>query len=335
MAKKMTKYRQYTIETTVDAEDILSAVLNDTGIEGIEITDSKPWSKEELDEIFVDEVPLNPDIPQGVAYVSFYLSEEDDTRQILEDVRLALEDMKTWADVPYGSLEITSTEIKDEDYLNSWKQYFHSFDIELEGNIPCGKKHVYIIPSWEEDPDRITSDDTIVLHMDPGTAFGTGAHETTKLCIQALAKNVTKGTDILDLGTGSGILSIAALKFGASRLIGTDLDVNAIPAVKDNFEKNGLSDSDFHLVIGDVVTDESIRKEVGKDHDIVVANILPVVLIPLTSVMKELVRPGGLIIYSGILTEKAPDVIKALEDNGFTLKRKDILGEWCALTATL
>ncbi len=220
------KYRRFTIETTTDAEDILSAVLSEAGIDGIEIADSIPWSRKELDEIFVDEVPVNTDIPAGTAYISFYVSEEKDGDLILSEVTAALKDMASWADVPCGSLRINVSEIEDEDYLNSWKEFFHSFDIELIGDVPCGMKHMRIIPSWEDDSPQDIPEDTIVLHMDPGTAFGTGAHETTKLCIQSLAEHVKAGANILDLGTGSGILSVAALKFGAGRAIGTDLDVN-------------------------------------------------------------------------------------------------------------
>ena len=325
------KYRRFTIETTTEAEDILSAVLSEAGISGIEIADSLPWSKEELDEIFVDEVPVNKDIPAGIAYISFYASEEEDSDRLLSEVRDALADMTAWTDVPCGSLRINVSEIEDEDYLNSWKEFFHSFDIGLQGDTPCGMRHMRIIPSWEDEPSQVVPEDTIVLHMDPGTAFGTGAHETTKLCIQSLANQITAGADILDIGTGSGILSIAALKFGAGHALGTDLDVNAIPAVKDNFEKNGLSPSDFKLIIGDVVTDAAVRKQAGSGHDIVVANILPVVLIPLTGVMKDMVRPGGIVIYSGILNEKAPDVIRVLEENGFNITESRSLGEWCVI----
>ena len=323
------KYTKYTIETTTEAEDLLSASLSEIGIEGIEITDSTPWSREELDEIFVDEVPVDPDIPEGVAYVSFYLSEEDDRDAILKDLRSVLDELLCFSEIPCGPLKVTSDDIADEDYLNSWKDYFHAFDIELKGG-----RVMRITPSWEEDASSGgTGDDTILIRMDPGTAFGTGAHETTKLCIKALDRYVSDGSDILDLGTGSGILSIAAFRFGASRIIGTDLDTNTIPAVEDNMEKNALKDAPFRLIIGDVVSDAALRSEIGNAHDIVVANILPVVLVPLSSVVRELVRPGGIIIYSGILIEKAPEVKRALEENGFGILEENDLGEWCALVA--
>ena len=318
-------YTQFKIETTVDAEDIVAAVLSDCGIEGIEIQDSKPWTREELDEIFVDEVPLNKDIPEGTAFIAFYLSEEDDKERLLTEIRSALEDMKAWIEIPYGPLSISSSDIKDEDYINSWKQYFHAFSIELEG-----KRKLGIIPSWEESADIAESSD-ILIHIDPGTAFGTGAHETTKLCIMALSKYVRQGSRILDIGTGSGILSMAAFKLGAVQIAATELDKNAIPAVKENLEKNDLADADFRLVMGDLVTDPDCRKDVGNDYDIVVANILPIVLIPLTSVMKELVKPSGILIYSGILTEKAPAVRQALKENGFDIIEEKQMGEWCAI----
>ncbi len=318
------EYRQFTITTTTDAEDIISAVLSDTGINGIEISDSVPWTKEELDEIFVDEVPVDTSIPEGVAYISFYLSCDEDINTILGNVRDALNDMKTWADIPCGPLSISEKTIHEEDYINSWKAFFHAFDIDFED----GKK-MSIIPSWEEDSVSVSTD--LVLHIDPGTAFGTGAHETTKLCIKALEKYTADGMSVLDLGTGSGILSMAAFKFGAAKITGTDVDVNAIPAVKDNFTKNDLSDADFRLLIGNVVSDEAFRREAGADYDIVVANILPIVLKPLTPVMSDMVKSGGLVIYSGILTEKAPEVSQVLKDNGFSIIEQTEMGEWCAI----
>ncbi len=320
-------YSKFSIRTTVEAEDILAAVLSDCGIEGLEIADSRPWTKEELDEIFVDEVPVNKDIPEGEALVSFYLSEDDDKQKILSDVRLALEDMRAWAEVPCGTLDISSSDIKDEDYLNSWKEYFHAFTIELKGGRKLG-----ILPSWEES-DEIKAQSDILIHIDPGTAFGTGAHETTKLCIMELSEYVKDGCRVLDIGTGSGILAMAALKLGAKETAATELDDNAVPAIKENFEKNSLANADFRLVMGDLVSDPAARRSIGGGYDIVVANILPVVLIPLTPVMKELVRKGGTVIYSGILTEKAPAVKQTLIDNGFNVIGIKELGEWCAIIA--
>lgn len=323
----MMKYTRFDIKTTVEAEDIVSAVLAGCGIEGIEITDSKPWTKEELDEIFVDEVPVNKDIPEGAAIISFYLSEDDDKSSMLSAVRQALEDMRAWIEIPYGSLEISSSDLKDEDYINSWKQYFHAFSIDLYGERRLG-----IIPSWEESQD-IAEQSDILIHIDPGTAFGTGAHETTKLCIIALSKYITENCRILDVGTGSGILAMAAFLMGAGQIAATELDNNAIPAVKENFEKNGLKDADFRLVMGNLVSEPSVRKYIGNGYDIIVANILPTVLVPLTPVIKDMVKPGGCIIYSGILTEKAPAVRQTLIENGFDIIEENELGEWCEITA--
>lgn len=320
------KYTKYTIETTTEAEDYISAALDAAGIEGIEIEDSVPWTKEELDEIFVDEVPVNTNIPEGHALVSFYLEEDKDRDAYLTGVREAIEEMRALTDVDFGTLNIISDDIEDEDYLNSWKQFFHAFEIELANDTTLG-----IIPSWEEEKTPLGSD--IILHIDPGTAFGTGAHETTRLCIIKLSKYLEKGMKVLDLGTGSGILAMTALKLGAGCVRGTELDKNAIPAVAENFDKNGLKDADFELLMGDVVSDEAFRKKTGSGYDLVVANILPVVLTPLTGVMHEMVKSGGLVIYSGILTEKAPDVIRTLEDNNYEILEQQELGEWCVLVS--
>ena len=318
------KYIRYTVETTNEAEDIVCAVLSEAGIEGLEISDSLPWSRKELDEIFVDEVRAYEEVPEGMAYVSFYLEDDDKRQELLQSAKDALEDLRSLTETDCGSLSLTSDELEDEDYLNSWKQFFHSFEIDFDD----GKK-MSIVPSWEEDPGEDDSD--ILLHIDPGTAFGTGAHETTKMCIILLEKYLEDGMSVLDIGTGSGILSMSALKFGASRATGTELDAAALPAVEDNFRKNGLSDSGFRVIMGDVVTSTDARREAGSGYDMVIANILPPVLIPLTDVMAEMVKAGGYVLYSGILTEKAPDVIRALETNRYEILEKRELGEWCAI----
>lgn len=323
------EYTKYTIKSTVEAEDMLSALFSECGIGGIEIEDSTPWTKEELDEIFVDEVPVNKDIPEGEAHISFYLSEEDDKGKILSDIRASIEELRAVSPVSFGSLDFTSSEIKDEDYINSWKQYFHAFTIDLAGGRKLG-----IMPSWEEDADiRDMSD--ILINIDPGTAFGTGAHETTKLCITELSRHVKDGAKILDVGTGSGILAMAAFRMGAGRILATEVDKNSPEVAAANMEKNGLADSDFTLLMGDITHDEGLRRKLGKDYDVIVANILPIVLIPLTEVIGGMLSSDGILIYSGILTEKAPAVRQALEDNGFVIIREDTMGEWCAIVSKL
>ena len=222
------KYNRYTIETTTVAEDVIISALDDLGVEGAQIEDKIPLSEDELAGMFVDIMPSVGE-DDGRAYVSFYLDASRDNTALLNDVRAELEDMKSYLNV--GSCDITVTETEDVDYLNNWKKYFHQFYID----------DILFIPSWEkaETPDNAA----LTIHIDPGTAFGTGMHETTQLCIRALRKYVKKGCRMLDVGTGSGILAILAYKFGATDITGTDLDICAKDAVADNMASNGLADS--------------------------------------------------------------------------------------------
>ncbi len=317
------RYKKYSIKIKTEAEDIVCASLSEAGIVSLEIEDSLPWTKEELDEIFVDEVPVN-DIPEGIAYVSFYLEEGEDEKKLLAAAMGAIEELKGYSDIGEGTIEASQTE--DADWINKWKDFFRPFYIDIEGGRKVG-----VIPSWEDDKSMDDAD--ILLHIDPGTAFGTGAHETTRLCIRELSKYVKKDSRVLDLGTGSGILSMAAFKLGAGRVRATDVDINALPAVEDNFEKNGLKGADFKLEIGDVLSDGDLRKKLGDKYDILVANILPPVLIPLCGHIGEFVKEKGMVIFSGILTEKKGPVIKALKDAGCRIKDENEDGEWSSLTA--
>ncbi len=319
------RYKKYSIKIKAEAEDIVCAALCEAGVTSLEIEDSIPWTKQELDEIFVDEVPVN-DIPEGLAYISFYLEENEDEKRLLAGAMAALEELKTYSDIGEGSISTSLTE--DADWINKWKDFFSSFCIDIEG----GKK-MAVIPSWEDDDSYKDAD--IRLNIDPGTAFGTGAHETTRLCIKELSKYVKDGCRVLDLGTGSGILSMAALKLGAGNVRATDVDVNASPAVEDNFEKNGLKEADFRLYIGDVLSDEGLRKEIGGGYDILVANILPPVLIPLCGFIREFLKDGGTVIFSGILTEKKDPVVKALKEAGCRILSENEDGEWSSVTSLL
>ena len=312
------KYIRYTIETTTVAEDLIISMLDDLGVWGAQIEDGIPLSEDELRGMFVDIMPPQKE-DDGSALVSFYLEADSDHEQLLEDIRAELEDMKTYLNV--GSCAITKSETEDEDYLNNWKKYFHQFYID----------DILFIPSWEDTKEDENA--KLVIHIDPGTAFGTGMHETTQLCIRALRKHVNPGCRVLDVGTGSGVLSILAYKFGAKDIVGTDLDICAEAAVKDNMAANGLADAGFRLIIGNLIDDDAVIKQVGDGYDIVVANILAEVLIPLMPQGIKCLKPGGIYIMSGIIDDKEETVVKACRDNGLEVIDVTRQGEWVGVTA--
>ena len=317
------KYKRYTIETTTVAEDIIISMLDDLGVEGAQIEDKIPLSEDELKGMFVDIMPDDLTPGQGdddKAYVSFYLDAAEDHEELLSLIRAEIDDMKSYLNV--GSCAISVSETADEDFLNNWKQYFHQFYID----------DILFIPSWEkvENPDH----NGMTIHIDPGTAFGTGMHETTQLCIRALRKYVKPGCRMLDVGTGSGVLSVLAYKFGAGEITGTDLDTCAEAAVEDNMAANGLADKGFRLIIGNLIDDENTRKEVGDGYDIVVANILAEVLIPLLPAGIKCLKPGGIYIMSGIIEDKEEAVVAACREHGLEILEVNRQGEWVNVTAS-
>lgn len=324
--RKYMKYNKYTITTTTEAEDVVSASLMELGIEGVEIEDKVPLTDQDKAAMFVDILP-ETEADDGAAYLSFYLDADEDNSQLLESVRNELEDIKSYMNA--GECTITCTELQDTDYLNNWKQYFHQFYINAES--PDEGPDILIVPSWEEVKEE--DKDKLIIHIDPGTAFGTGMHETTQLCIRALRKYVDKDTRLLDVGTGSGILSIMAYKFGAASATGTDLDPCTIEAVQDNMESNGLSEAGFKLIIGNIIDSEEIQDEAGYDFDIVTANILAEVLIPLTPVIAKHIKSGGIYITSGIIDDKEQAVAEAVRAAGFEILKIDHQGEWVGITA--
>ncbi len=321
------KFNKYTIKTTTEAEDIISSTLMELGIEGVEIEDKIPLSDQEKAAMFVDILPQTED-DDGVAYLSFYLDADEDNEPVLENVRSELEDLKSFMDI--GECTIIATQLQDTDYINNWKQYFHQFYIQ--GDKSKGEEDILIVPSWEDVKPE--DNDKMIIHIDPGTAFGTGMHETTQLCIKQLRKYVTKDTALLDVGTGSGILSIMAYKFGAESAVGTDLDPCAIEAVQDNMEKNGLDEAGFKLIIGNIIDSKEIQDEVGYGkYDIVAANILAEVLIPLTPVIIHQLKPGGIYITSGIIEDKEQAVVDAVKAAGLEVLEVNHQGEWVNVTA--
>ena len=314
------KWNKYTLKTRTEAEDLISSMMQDAGIEGIEIEDKTPLSERDKEQMFVDILPEGPE-DDGVAYISFYLEPEDDQAEMLRKVQEGLDEIRSWG-VDVGEATITASETEDKDWINNWKEFFHQFYVD----------DILIKPSWEEVSP--TDRDKLLIQIDPGTAFGTGMHETTQLCIRQLRKYLTPETVLLDVGTGSGILSIISLKLGAKRAVGTDLDPCALEAVKENIEVNGIDPASFEMMIGNIITEQEVQDRVGYGcYDIVVANILAEVLVPLTPVILARLKPGGIYITSGIIDDKEELVVQTVKDCGLTVLEVTHQGEWVSVTA--
>ena len=313
------KWNRFTIKTKTEAEDVLISALADIGIEGVEIQDKQPLTETDKEQMFVDIMPEGP-ADDGIAYLNFYLEEDTEVAPVLENVRAVLEEVRGYMDIGEGT--ITESETEDKDWINNWKEFFHQFYVD----------DILIVPSWEEIKEE--DKDKMILHIDPGTAFGTGMHETTQLVIRQLKKFVTKDTQMLDVGTGSGILGIVALKLGAAHVVGTDLDPCAIPAVADNKEANGIQDETFDMLIGNIIDSKEVQDTVGYEkYDIVTANILADVLVPLTPVIVNQMKKGAYYITSGILDVKEDVVVQAVKEAGLTLVEVTHQGEWVSVTA--
>lgn len=313
------KWNKFRLKTTAEAEDIVSSMLMDLGIQGVEIEDKVPLTAADKEQMFVDILP-ETEVNDGVAYLSFYLDEEGDAGQILADVRSALEELSAWTDVGEGSIEESQTE--DLDWMNNWKQYFHQFYVD----------DILIIPSWEDVKPE--DSEKMVIHIDPGTAFGTGMHETTQLCIRQIRKYVTDQTRILDVGCGSGILGMLALKFGAAYSVGTDLDPCAVEATHENMQVNGIRPDQYQVMIGNIINDPAVQEKVGCErYDIVAANILADVLVELTPVVVSRMKPGGIYITSGIIDDKEQTVVEAVKRAGLEVMEVTYQGEWVCVTA--
>ena len=313
------KWNQFRLKTTTEAEDIVSSMLADLGIEGVQIEDKIPLTQSDKEQMFVD---ILPDMPEddGCAYLTFYLDEEVDKHEMLLKVRQELEEMRSYLNV--GDCTIEESQTEDVDWVNNWKQYFHQFYID----------DILVIPSWENVEAK--DSDKMVIHIDPGTAFGTGMHETTQLCIRQLKKYVTKDTEILDVGCGSGILGMLALKFGAKHSVGTDLDPCAIDATYENMDNNEISRDQYEVMIGNIIDDKEVQDKVGYEkYDIVAANILADVLVPLTPVIIHQLKKGGIYITSGIIEDKEEVVVEAVKKAGLEVLEVNHQGEWVSVTA--
>ena len=327
------RWMRYRIKTKSEAEDIIISTLYDIGLEGAQIEDKIPLTPLEKEQMFVDILPDAQD-DDGIAYLNFFVEmtddgnvllegEETDPQSLCEQIKSELDELREFnLDIGEGTVELESTE--DIDWINNWKKYFHQFYID----------DILVIPSWEEVPEQ--DKDKMILHIDPGTAFGTGMHETTQLCIRQLRKFINPETVILDVGTGSGILGILSLMMGAKHIVGTDLDPCAEPAVYDNLKNNNIDAAEFDLIIGNIITEKEIQDKVGYEkYDIVVANILADVLVPLTPVIVAQMKRGAAYITSGILNDNDKEfrVKDAMTAAGLEVVETTYQGEWVSVTA--
>lgn len=314
------KWIRFTLDTHTDAVDMLSYMLDEIGVEGIEIEDHVPLSEEDKKKMFVDILP-DPEENDGSAKVHFYMEPENcDLEKIMLQVQDIFQEVKSFCNIGKGTVSLSETE--DKDWINNWKTFFKPFR---------AADNIVIKPTWEDYTKENEKD--ILIEIDPGVAFGTGSHETTKLCIQALSKYTKTGDSVLDVGCGSGILSIAALKLGAGHATAIDIDDVAVKVAAENMEVNHIAPDQYTLFAGDLITNSYLKVKAGTGHDIVVANILADVIIPLTGVIRPHLKKGGLYITSGIINTKEAEVREALERNGFEILSLEYMKEWCCFIA--
>ena len=312
------KWDKYTIDTTTEAEDFISMMLSENGIEGIEIEDNVPLTKEETGEMFIDFPPeLPPD--EGKSKVSFYLEAGEDHTETLKAVRIGLEQLRSMVEI--GSGDITSSQTEDIDWINNWKQFFQSFYID----------DILIKPTWE--PLKVEDINKFLIEIDPGISFGTGKHETTQLCIRQIRKYLKEGERVLDVGCGSGILSIAALKLGAGSVVGTDVDGDCITSTHENMTVNHLAENSGEFYVGNLIDDKAFQEKIGTGYDLVVANILADIIIPMAPALYQCTKEQGVLITSGIIDFKENEVKEALEQAGFEILEVNHQGEWVNVTA--
>lgn len=314
------KWMKFTIDTTEEAEDLVTATLSELGIDAVEIEDLMPVDDSEREGGHFEE--LQPDLPEddGSSRINFYLEEGQEYSELLSELGNELEKLRNIVDLGKGEIRISETE--DTDWRDNWKSFFHSFEIE----------NVLIKPTWEAVE---TKEDQIVVEIDPGVAFGTGKHETTQLCIRQMQKYLKDGDEVFDVGCGSGILSIIALKMGAAHTVGTDIDDDCIASTAANFEVNHLDQSLGDFYVGNLTDDKALQDQVGYDkYDVIVSNILADIIIGMAEQLKNALKPGGYLITSGIINFKEEEVKAALEAAGLRVVEINVQGEWVNITVT-
>ena len=314
------KWTKYRIKTTTEAAELVIAMLVENGIDGVEIEDNVGISEEDRKRMFIDFLPVLP-IDEGVSYVSFYVEDDSNEDEFMPAIKEGIEELRMFANVGDGT--IVKSETEDKDWINNWKEFFKSFEVD----------GIVIKPTWEETKPEYEG--KMLIEIDPGIAFGTGLHETTQLCMKQLHKFVKPDTRVLDVGCGSGILSIIALKMGAASAVGIDIDENATVATMEILETNHIPADKCTVITGNILDDKSIEDKIGYEcYDIVMANILADVLLPLTPLVPAHLKKGGLYITSGIIDVKEEEVKAAIEATGeFEIVEITRQKDWSSITA--
>ncbi len=307
------KWIKFTLETTTEATDLLSYELSRIGIEGIEIEDRLPAGNEERALELGEILPVR-EADDGTATIHFYLEPPCDIEKRLKQVNDIFREASDYTDIGKGTVHAAET--PDIDWVSNWKQYFKPFR---------ATENIIIKPTWESAEKE--SDTDIIIEIDPDTAFGTGSHETTLLCLQALEKYQKQKMRILDVGCGSGILTVVACKLGAGSATAVDIDETAVKIAGKNLAVNHISNA--KLLTGNLIDNEKLREQIGFGcFDMVLANILADILIPLSSVIRPHMKKDGLFVTSGIINTKADEVRQALLRNHFEIIDTLTMKEW-------
>lgn len=317
-------WNKVSVMTTEEGLDVLCYKLESIGITQVELVEDAASTQRILDETAAwwDYVDAESVLTARQPCVRAYLTKNAVGEKQLEDLREMVAGLRQVKDgLDLGSLEVVVETVRDEDWANNWKQFYKPMQIG---------QRLLVKPSWEALEEETSR---IVLEMDPGMVFGTGTHETTQMCLAQLDALVRPGMRVIDLGCGSGILSVAALLLGAESAVGVDIDPNAVDIAYNNAEANAIDRARYKVVAGNVLDDHGFVDSLGTGYDIVVANIVAGVIVPLTAIVPRLIAKGGLYITSGIIADRADEVEAALAENGFSILRRETRKDWVALVA--
>lgn len=319
------EWTEVNIYTETEGIELLCSRLMDIGIKGFAIRDAEDFNEflenknGQWDYIDDDLMGLS----QCETCITVYLPSNSQGADMLSSIRSMLSEIKSSdTDGIYGRLEAELSSIREEDWANNWKQYFKPLKI--------GEKLV-IKPSWETLED---DGDRTILEIDPASSFGTGQHHTTRLCLELLEKSLNKGDVLLDMGCGSGILSIGAILLGAESAVAVDIEENAAATAMENALKNNISPESYKTYYGNILTDDKLADEIDKKYDIITANIVADVLIAMKDYFVRYIKDGGVLIVSGIIEERMDEVITALESVGFTNPEVNLREGWAAVKFT-